>query len=142
MSYTPIFSKIIHSSLWKEEDCVIKVFFTLMALKDYDYVVRMDTHQIADAAKKTEAETVRALEVLSSPDTKRDIKQEHEGRRIKKTEDGWLILNGEFYQKQMTNANRRAYQAKWQRDYRKRQKDIQQHPTAGEIHDLNERRNS
>lgn len=67
---------------------------------------------IAMCARKTEEETAKAIKVLSDPDRKRPG-QEHEGRRLRKVEDGWLVLNGENYQQQMQIINRRASQAKY-----------------------------
>ena len=61
---------------------------------------------------------LKALDILSSPDTKRIEPQPHEGRRIQKTDDGWLILNGQYYEDMMRSINRKAYKAAKQREYR------------------------
>jgi hypothetical protein len=37
-------------------------------------------------------------------------------------EDGWLILNGEYYREMVKKANRQAYQARWQAEKRAKQK--------------------
>ena len=116
--YTPIFSKIVDSSLWEEPDCVVKVFLTMLAKKDGDNVVRGNAFNISRWAKKTEAETLEALKVLSSPDTRRIEPQPFEGRRIEKVDEGWRLLNGEFYQNLMRDINRRAYKARKQSEYR------------------------
>lgn len=119
-SYTPIFSKIVDSSLWHEPDYVVKVFLTMLAKKDFDNIVRGTAFNIGKWACKTEAETLDALKVLSSPDTRRLEPQPFDGRRIEKVAEGWLILNGEHYQKMMTTMNRRAYKTQKQAEYRGR----------------------
>lgn len=118
--YTPIFSKIVDSSLWSEPDYVVKVFLTLLAKKDKDFIVRGNAYNISQWAKKTEAETIEALRVLAAPDTKRIEKQPFDGRRIERVNEGWLILNGKHYQDLMSKTNRRVYKAIKQAEYRAR----------------------
>lgn len=130
MGYVPIFSKIIRSSLWDETDAVCKVFITLLAMMDYDYVVRETTYAIARESRKSEEEAAEALRILSEPDTRRHEEQPHDGRRILKRDDGWFIINGDKYQKMMRQANRRAYMRDWMRNYRDRIKSGL--PIAGE----------
>ena len=106
--YTPLWSGVVDSSLWDEPDPVVKVFVTMLAIKDPDFVVRKTAYQIGRCARKTEAEVLEALEVLSSPDTKRLEPQPHEGRRLERVSDGWLILNGKKYQEKMREEAERA----------------------------------
>ena len=127
-TWTPLFSKIVDSSVWTEPDNVVKVFLTMMALKDADQVVRYNAFAIGQRAHKTEEEVLEALEVLSAPDKKRIEPQPHEGRRVEKVDGGWLLLNGQYYEDLMRSINRRAYKAGKQREYRARGK-----PLAGEV---------
>ena len=120
--YTPISSRIVDSSLWDEDDYVIKIFLTMAVKKDRDHVVRGSAYNIAMWSKKKEEEVIRALEILSSPDSKRLEPQPFEGRRIEKVEDGWLILNGQYYQDMMGIINRRAYKARKQWEYRRKKR--------------------
>jgi hypothetical protein len=122
--YTPLFSKIVDSSLWSEPDYVVKVFLTMIAKKDRDNVVRGNAYNISLWARKTEKEVLSALEILSAPDTRRLEPQPHEGRRIEKVTDGWLILNGKYYQVLMTTVNRRAYKANKEKERRQRKKQL------------------
>ncbi len=131
-TYAAIFSKIVDSSLWDEPDYVVKVFITLLAKKDKDQVVRANAYMIGRWARKTEKETLDALRVLSSPDKKRLEPQEHEGRRVQKVEDGWLVLNGQMYQDLMVEVNRRAGKAKAEAERRIRLKLAQGKPLGGE----------
>lgn len=120
--YTPLFQKIVFSSLWEEDDFVVKVFLTMLAKQDSDHVVRCNAYELGKWAHKNEAVALEALAILSAPDTKRIEAQPFDGRRIEKVEDGWLILNGAMYQKIMQEVNRRAYQRRWMADKRKRVK--------------------
>lgn len=120
--YTPLWSGVVDSSLWDEPDPVVKVFVTMLAIKDPDFVVRKTAYQIGRCARKTEAEVLEALEVLSSPDTKRLEPQPHEGRRLERVSDGWLILNGKKYQEKMREEAERARWRKAQAAKREREK--------------------
>jgi hypothetical protein len=121
-SWAPLFSKIVDSSLWREDDLVVKVFLTMLAKKDADQIVRANAFMIGEWAKKSEADTLKALRVLSNPDTKRLEKQPYEGRRVEKVEGGWRILNGLYYEEEMRKLNRKEYKAMKQREYRARGK--------------------
>lgn len=117
-SFTPIFEEIVDSSIWAESDLVVKVFLTMLAKKDRDYVVRASAFNLARWANKTEEEVLKALKVLMSPDTKRVEKQEYEGRRVKKVDDGWLLLNGKKYDEKMRLMFERARKSRWARENR------------------------
>ena len=111
--YTPIYNRLVDSSVWTLPDHIRIVWITMLALQDRDHVVRYTAFGIAQRAHKSEAEVLDALKVLSTPDTTRLEPQEHEGRRIEKHPDGWFILNGEKYQRMMEQANRREYKRQW-----------------------------
>ena len=127
--WTPLFSKIVDSSIWTEPDHVCKVFITMLALKDSDQVVRYNAFGLAQRSHKTESEVLDALKILSSPDKKRIEPQPFEGRRIEKVQDGWKILNGIAYEEMMRKLNRREYQRVKQSEYRQKQ----HAPLAGEV---------
>lgn len=120
--YAPIFEEIVDSSIWCEPDLVVKVFLTMLAKKRRDGVVYGTAFNIAQWAKKTEAEVIEALKVLASPDKKRLEPQAFDGRRIEKVEGGWLMLNAEKYQRRMMELNKRqnhaAAQAKYQAGFK------------------------
>jgi hypothetical protein len=116
--FAPLFSQIVDSSVWQEPDHVRIVFITMLAKKDSDHVVRATAFNIARWANKTEKEVLDAFRVLSSPDKRRLEPQEYDGRRIQKVEDGWLILNGDKYEKMMKKLAEQARKAKWARENR------------------------
>ena len=121
-TFSPIFSKIVDSSLWDEPDYVVKVFLTMLAKKDMDHVVRGNAYNIAVWSRKTEREVLDALKRLSSPDKKRLEPQPHEGRRIKKVDGGWLVLNGAEYRKLAQEVSERFRKARWAANNKGKQK--------------------
>lgn len=120
-TWAPLWSGIVDSSIWSEPDYVCKIFLTMLALKDADHVVRLNAYQLASRSKKTEAEVLDALKILSSPDTRRIEKQPHDGRRIKMVEDGFLILNGEKYKSMVREEMKKARWRRAQAAYRAKQ---------------------
>lgn len=122
-TWSPLWSSIVKSSLWREPDSVMKVFLTMLALKDEDHIYRGSAFNLADDSKKTELEVLEALQILASPDRLRIEKQEFEGRRIRAVEDGWLILNGEKYREMIQMEMRRLRNRRAQAAHRERQRE-------------------
>lgn len=107
-SYSPLWSMITGSSLWKEPPHVVKVFITMIAVKNREHCVLFGPQHLFNLTQlDDEKQFLDAIHVLESPDTKSKFKQEFDGRRIERLKDrpGWLILNGAKYQKMMTDAN-------------------------------------
>ena len=126
-SFSPIFSQIVDSSLWMEPDFVCKVFVTLLAIKDADHVARVNAFALGrkcwpSEPKESEGRAIEALRILQEPDTRRLEPQENEGRRVERVEDGYLVLNGQFYEDLMRKVSRRVYKARKEREYREQQK--------------------
>lgn len=134
-SWCPLWSGIVESSLWDEDDITIKVFITMLALKDSDHVCRATIYQLAKKTGKTQAQIMEAIRILSEPDARRQDHQEFEGRRIEAVEEGWLILNGEKYRQkvseEMTRARNRRAQAKWREKQKTAEKFPQQAQSSG-----------
>ena len=119
-TFAPLFSGIVESSVWREPYHVRVLWVTMLAIKDFDHIVRKNPFQLADRAKITEGECDEALKILAGPDTRRKG-QPFDGRRIEAVEDGWLILNGQHYEDQMRKISRRFYKARKQREYRRKE---------------------
>jgi hypothetical protein len=117
-TWTPLWSKIIDSSVWSEPDNVRIVFITMLAKKDSDHIVRGTAYMIGRWANKNEADVLAALKVLAAPDKRRLEKQPFDGRRIEKVEEGWLMLNGEEYRKKVSEEMRKARLRRAQTTYR------------------------
>jgi hypothetical protein len=125
--FAPLFSKIVDSSLWSEPDYVCKVFVTMLAIKDSDHIARITAFALGRKCwplepEKAEARALQALELLLSPDTKRIEPQPYDGRRVKKVEEGYLILNGQAYEDMMRDVSRKVYKARKEREYRAKKK--------------------
>ena len=128
-SFTPVFAQIVDSSLWSEPDYVCKVFVTLLAIKNSDHVARITAFALGRKCwplepEKAEERAIAALKILSSPDNRRIEPQPFEGRRIEKVEDGWKVLNGQFYEDLMRETSRKVYKARKEREYRAKRKNI------------------
>lgn len=133
MGYSPIFEGIVDSSLWEEPLHVRVLFLTMLAVKDWDHVVRVPDHHLRRKANLTDQQVLDGLKILSEPDRRSALPQPFEGRRIEKVEDGWLVLNGNKYQEAMREANQRARWAKAQREKRARESEMRQMKGPGAI---------
>lgn len=120
-SWTPLFSTLIDSSVWRESKETRLVWITLLAKKNRDGYVRAALWALARDAGVTEDECRDAVKVLEAPDPESNCK-ENEGRRIRAVDGGWLVLNHMMYRNMISKANQRANQAAWQREYRMRLK--------------------
>jgi len=121
-TWTPLWSGIVESSLWDLPDFVVKVFLTMLSVKDADHVVRRNAYAIGKLSRKSEQEVLDALKILSSPDKLRVEKQDYEGRRIEAVEDGFLILNGEKYRAKVQEMMLKAKNMRASANFRARKK--------------------
>ena len=121
MSWIPMYSGVVNSSLWDLDDGVIKVFLTILAEKGPRDIYTGTNYALARSARKTEEEVVAALKVLSGPDTLRKEEQSHGGARIARVEGGWHVINAAFYRKKMSEELKRYRNAKAQKVWREKQ---------------------
>jgi hypothetical protein len=129
-TFTPLFSGIVESSIWDEPHHVRVLWVTMLAIKDFDHIVRRNEYQLHKRANMSMEEVMDGLGILSGPDSKRPG-QPFDGRRIEKVDGGWKILNGQFYEDQMREISRRFYKARKAREYR-RSKALNGAPLPGE----------
>jgi uncharacterized phage protein (TIGR02220 family) len=73
---------------------------------------------LAVIARVSTEECRAALATLSSPDPDSRTK-EHEGRRIREVDGGWLLLNYAKYRAKLSAEERRSYMRDYMQDYRK-----------------------
>lgn len=118
MGYTKLFSSIVASTIWREDNETRLVWITMLAMKDERHIVEASLPGLADLARVTLGECEHAIKKLSSPD-KYSRNQQYQGRRIEKVAGGWRILNGEYYRQKMSLDERREYQRIKQAEYRK-----------------------
>jgi hypothetical protein len=117
--YTKLFGSIVASTVWQEPHHVRIVWITMLALRNREHIVEASTPGLASLARVTVEECREALLRLESPDPDSRT-PENEGRRIRKVDGGWLVLNGEKYRQKMSADDRREYNRKRQSDLRKR----------------------
>jgi hypothetical protein len=96
MGFTKLFSEIVASSIWNEDDKTRIVWITLLALKDEDHIARASVDGLAHQARVSISDCQRALEVLSASD-EHDRSGVDDGRRIRKVDGGWFVINGELF---------------------------------------------
>jgi hypothetical protein len=108
--------------LWEESKEVRLLFVTMLALKNRDGLVIATMSGLKRLANLKAEEVESSVAVLEAPDTKAELTQEFQGRRIERCEGGWRILNHEKYRDLVSGTKRRAYQASWQKGYRDRKK--------------------
>jgi hypothetical protein len=117
VGYTKLFSDIITSTIWQEpNDCRV-LWITMLALQDRDHICRATVPALAKICNITNELCEEYLTDFQQPD-KYSRSQEHEGRRIEQIEGGYLILNGEYYQRLLSKEDRREYKRNKAQEYR------------------------
>jgi hypothetical protein len=92
MPFVKLDCKILYSSIWAESAEISKVWITLLAMANSDGLVESTAPGIARLSVVSLDEAKRALEVFESPDIESKNKN-NDGRRIKRVDGGYLILN-------------------------------------------------
>jgi hypothetical protein len=113
MGYTKLFSSLIHSTIWREDDKTRILWVTMLAISDFDGRVEASIPGLADAARMEITECEAGLKVLMSPDPY-SRSQEYEGRRISEVDGGWIILNHAKYRDK--HVSRADYYRKWREE--------------------------
>lgn len=115
--YAKLFSTITESTLWEQAKEVRILFVTMLARADAVGFVEASVPGLARIANLSRKETEMALDVLMSPDPDSKDKT-NDGRRIRATEGGWMILNYVKYRKKRSEEERREYMREYMRLYR------------------------
>lgn len=118
--FTKLWSEITDSSIWNEDDKTRIVWITMLARMGPDYVVRASVGGLAHLARVSREECEKALEKLQNPDPD-SRSTEYEGRRIRKVEGGFYIINGEKFRIRRGDEERREYMREYMRKYRSKQ---------------------
>lgn len=94
--YSKLFSGIVTSSIWCEDDKTFKTFIAMLAMCDARGHVDGSIPGFARLVGCSIAEMEHAIERLSSPDPYSRT-PDNDGRRIVAEPGGWLILNYASY---------------------------------------------
>jgi len=123
MAYSKLFSSLVHSSLWGEQDHVRLLFITLLAVADRDghcWGSRSGFERLAmldpDASEERDP-----WFVLMSPDkdsSDRLRNPENEGRRIREIPGGFEIINYTYYRSLRNDDDRKEQNRVAQRKHR------------------------
>jgi hypothetical protein len=119
MGFTKLFSDIVMSTIWREDDKTRIVWITMLATADADGNVNASVPGLADASRVSVEDCRKALEILLAPDPD-SRSEEYEGRRIKKIDGGWNLLNYAKYREKT------ASRAEYFRKYRQNLKTVAQ----------------
>ena len=99
MGFTKLYSSIVTSTIWLEDDTTLRIWITMLATADAQGRVDGSIPGLAHISRVSVDACEKALMVLSSPDTYSRTK-DYEGRRIEPIDGGWRILNyGKYREK-------------------------------------------
>ena len=96
MGFTKLDERILQSSIMAEKAEVFKVWIALLASCGPDGVARISSIFLASACHLPQRTVDNAIEVLSSPDP-RSRSLADEGRRIRRVDGGYFVVNYEKY---------------------------------------------
>lgn len=116
--YTKLFGSLLASTIWREDDKVRIVWITLLAMADQRGVAEGSIPGIADLARVSIEDCEKALARLQEPD-RYSRSPEHDGRRVRAVEGGFLVLNHGKYRERLNAEERREYQRRWQAERRR-----------------------
>jgi len=125
-TFTKLFSDIVTSSLWSEDDKTRLLFVTMLAICDQHGEVYAALPGLARVANMDLPACEAAVAKLESPDPYSRTK-EHEGRRIEKIDGGWRILNYRKHRMRGAGEDRKEYKREYMRGY---MRDVRQSNTS------------
>jgi hypothetical protein len=121
MGFTKLFSEILDSSIWQESKETKLLWITLLAMSNRNGEIHASVPGLANRAGITLEDTENGLHILKSPD-KYSRTIDHEGRRIKEIDGGWILLNHAKYKAKLSIEERREYNRQKQAESRARRK--------------------
>ncbi len=119
--YVKLFQSILDSTIWGEDHQTRIVWITLMAKADRHGVVEGSIPGIAHSARVSLDDCRAAMAKFEAPDPDSRT-PDNEGRRIKRVEGGWQLLNHHIYREKMSQDQQRARKTKNQRAWRDRKR--------------------
>ena len=115
--FTKLLPRIVRSTIWFEEDHMLRVWIAFLALVNKNGMVSGSATGMAHTARVTLDQFLEAELKFQSPDPHSTTK-DNEGRRIKKVDGGWIILNFKAIRDELAEEERRHYQREWDRENR------------------------
>jgi hypothetical protein len=115
--FTKLFSTIITSSIWSENDKTRILWITMLALTDKNGICSATIPGLAATARMTLEEVEASILILEKPDPY-SRSTAAEGRRIQKVDGGWFLTNYGEYRKKRQQEERREYMRRYIADRR------------------------
>jgi hypothetical protein len=119
MGYTKLFSSIITSSIWSEDDKTRIMWITMLATSDARGFVSGAVPGMAKVAGMSIEDAERSIDKLCSPD-KWSRTKDHDGRRLLVVDGGWKIVNYQKFRDAGRSQERKEYLREKQRERRMR----------------------
>lgn len=119
MHYTKLFSSIITSTIWREDNPTRLLWVTMLALADQHGEVHGSVPGLAAMANLTVPDCESALHKLLSPDPYSRTK-DSDGRRIEEIDGGWCLINHPKYRALASKEDAKVKHAERQKRYRDR----------------------
>lgn len=121
MSYTKLFSSIVTSTIWTEDDKTRIVWITMLALADKNGEVQASIPGLARIAGVSVSDCETAIGKFLAPD-RYSRTMDDEGRRIEPIEGGWVLINHAKYREMASRDEAREADTKRKRRYREQLK--------------------
>lgn len=121
VGYTKLFSSIITSTIWTEDDKTRILWITMLALADKNGEVQASIPGLARVAGMSVQDCETAIHKFLSPDPYSRTPDD-EGRRIEVIPGGWGLLNHGKYREMASRDELKEAEAERKRRYRDRQK--------------------
>lgn len=121
MGYTKLFSSIITSTIWTEDDRTRIVWITMLALADKNGEVQGSIPGLARLSGVPVEAAEAALAKFLAPD-KHSRTKDDGGRRIEEIDGGWHLLNHGKYRAMASRDEAKTAHAIRQKRYRERRK--------------------
>ncbi len=117
MAYTKLFSSIVTSTIWMEDDRTRIVWITMLACADKNGEVQASVPGLARIAGVPVEDCRAAIDRFLSPDPDSRTKDD-QGRRIEEIEGGWSLLNFRKYREMASKEESQAKETARKARYR------------------------
>jgi len=115
MGFTKLDEGIVLSSIWSESLATRVVWVTMLAMSDSNGLVSCSRSGLLRSTNVSKEEFDEAMAILESPDEE-SRSREYDGRRIKKCDGGWIVLNYRKYRQFTYSGSKEAIKKRRQRD--------------------------
>jgi hypothetical protein len=131
-AFTKLFSSIITSSIWSEDDKIRLMWITMLATADSTGFVAGSIPGMAAIARMSLQDAEKSIAALCAPDPYSRSK-DYGGCRLMEIDGGWMILNYLKYRQKRDPERRREQNRKAQERFRRKHKVSQSKPKSAEV---------